>query len=187
VLLFFLTVFFRIGEEPGSFHCFSSFLLCTSLVITRHVAMKFPECFYCYFYHTCILNSLLTGVTFEVLPLSSYALCPTMLPLLETFLELQLLNSFQGRRHIYWTALISCNFHAFKTNFIFGNSQKLFGAKAGGWVVCSISVIEFWARNCLTENALCAGALSWWRIQSLVQSSGLFLRRASRNSFHISP
>jgi hypothetical protein len=30
-------------------------------------------------------NSLLRGVTFQVLPLSSYALSPTMLPLLETF------------------------------------------------------------------------------------------------------
>jgi len=32
--------------------------------------------------------SLLRGVTFEVLPLSSYGLTPTMLPLLETFLGL---------------------------------------------------------------------------------------------------
>jgi len=30
-------------------------------------------------------HSLLTLVTFEVLPLSSYALSPTMLPLMETF------------------------------------------------------------------------------------------------------
>jgi hypothetical protein len=32
--------------------------------------------------------SLLKGITFEVLLLSSYALSPTILPLLETFLEL---------------------------------------------------------------------------------------------------
>jgi hypothetical protein len=44
--------------------------------------------------------SLLRGVTFEVLPLSSCALSPTMLPLLETFLELLLWSSFQCRRHI---------------------------------------------------------------------------------------
>jgi len=38
--------------------------------------------------------SLLRGVTFKVLPLSSYALSPMMLQLLETFLELMLCNSF---------------------------------------------------------------------------------------------
>jgi len=43
---------------------------------------------------------LLTGVAFEVLPLSSYALIPTMLLLLETFLELLLWNSFQCHCHI---------------------------------------------------------------------------------------
>jgi len=32
--------------------------------------------------------SLLKEVTLEVLPLNSYALCPTMLPLLEIFLKL---------------------------------------------------------------------------------------------------
>jgi hypothetical protein len=45
--------------------------------------------------------SLLKWVTFEVLPLSSYALRPKMLPLLEKFLELLLWNSFQCRRHIF--------------------------------------------------------------------------------------
>jgi hypothetical protein len=44
--------------------------------------------------------SLLTGVTFEVLPLSSYALSPMMLPLLETLLKNPLWNSFQHHRHI---------------------------------------------------------------------------------------
>jgi len=39
----------------------------------------------------------LRGVTFEVLPLSNYVLSPTMLPLLETFLELLLWNIFQCR------------------------------------------------------------------------------------------
>jgi hypothetical protein len=39
--------------------------------------------------------SLLRGFTVEVLPLSSYALSSTMLPLLETFLELVLCNSFR--------------------------------------------------------------------------------------------
>jgi hypothetical protein len=40
--------------------------------------------------------SLLRGVTFEVLPLSSCALSPTMLPLLEAFLELHLASYPMG-------------------------------------------------------------------------------------------
>jgi hypothetical protein len=44
--------------------------------------MKFLGCFYSKQIYIC---SPLTGVTFEVLPFSSYALGPTMLPLLETF------------------------------------------------------------------------------------------------------
>jgi len=39
--------------------------------------------------------SVRRGVTFKVLPLSSCALCPIMLPLLVAFLELLLWNSFQ--------------------------------------------------------------------------------------------
>jgi hypothetical protein len=56
------------------------------------------ECLYRY--------SPLRGITFEIPPLSSYALSPTMLPKLETFLELLLWNSFQGR-HIFWMSSIS--------------------------------------------------------------------------------
>jgi len=39
--------------------------------------------------------NLLWGLTFEALPLSSYALSPKMLPQLETFLEHLLWNSFR--------------------------------------------------------------------------------------------
>jgi len=45
--------------------------------------------------------SLLRAVTFKVLPLSSYALSSTMLPLLETFLELLLWNDFQCYCHSF--------------------------------------------------------------------------------------
>jgi len=44
--------------------------------------------------------SLLRVVTFHVLPFSSCALSPRMLPLLETFLELLLWNSFQCHHYI---------------------------------------------------------------------------------------
>jgi len=80
--------------------------------------MKLPERLYCK--HTCIITPYRTvssrlntgsggsktawgeryeGVTFEVPPFSSCELSPTMLLLLETFLELILCNSFQCRRH----------------------------------------------------------------------------------------
>jgi hypothetical protein len=59
-------------------------------------------------------SSLLRGITFAVLPMSSYALSPTMLPLLETFCELLSWNSFQCCRHIFpliesalWTGAVS--------------------------------------------------------------------------------
>jgi len=49
--------------------------------------MKFPELFYCKL-HTCVIDSLLRGFTLGVLPLSSSAYSPMMLPLFETILEL---------------------------------------------------------------------------------------------------
>jgi hypothetical protein len=49
--------------------------------------------------------SLLRGVTFEVLPLSSYTLSPTMLPLLERFVEILLYNCFQCHYHIFFGCL----------------------------------------------------------------------------------
>jgi hypothetical protein len=47
---------------------------------------------------------------------------------------------------------VSWNLHPFKADFIFGNSQKSFRAKSGEEGGCSILVIDFWARNCLTES-----------------------------------
>jgi hypothetical protein len=74
---------------------------------------------------------------------------------------------------------ISWNICLFKADFIFGNRKKSFGAISGEHYGHSISVIHFWARNCLKESALWDGALSWWRVQLLGQSSGLFQSRAS--------
>jgi hypothetical protein len=99
-------------------------------------------------------NGLLRGVTFEVLPLSSYALSPVMLSLLETFLELLLWNSLRYHCHFYWMSSISRNLQSFKGGFISGNSQKSFTAKSGEQGECSTSAINFWARNCLTDSTL---------------------------------
>jgi len=109
-------------------------------------------------------HSVLRGVTFEVLPLSSCALSPTMLPLLETFPELLLWNSVQCRRHYL---------PLFKVYCIFGKSRKAFRTTSGEKVGYSVSVMDL-----LIENTLWAGALSWWRIQSLGKISGLFLRQS---------
>jgi hypothetical protein len=119
--------------------------------------------------------SLLRGVTFKILPLDSYTLSPTMLPLLETFLQLLLWNRFQCRRQIFsWMSSVSWNLRPFKVDFIFENSLKSFGVKTVEHGRCSISVIGFRAINCSTESASWAVALSWCRIQSLGQRSGLF-------------
>jgi hypothetical protein len=99
---------------------------------------------------------LMREVTFKELPLSSYALSPTMLPLLETFLGLLLWNNFQCRRHIFWLSSVSSDLRPFKADFIFGDSQKSFRVKYGERGRCSISVIDFCARNCFTESKLFA-------------------------------
>jgi hypothetical protein len=101
--------------------------------------------------------SLLRGVTFKILPLSSRALSLTMLSLLETFLEFLLCNNFRCHHlffffFFFWFYSAPRNICPFKGEFFFWNRQKSFGAKSGEWGGgCSISVIDFWARNCLTE------------------------------------
>jgi hypothetical protein len=76
-------------------------------------------------------HSLLRGVTSEVLPMSSYALSPTMLPLLETFLELCDATDFSAVVTFFWMSSVSWNLRPFKADFVLGNSQKSYGAKTG--------------------------------------------------------
>jgi hypothetical protein len=61
------------------------------------VAMKFMIFFQVYPH----AFSLLRVVTFEVLPWSSYAFGPIILPPLETFLQVLLWNTFQCQRHFF--------------------------------------------------------------------------------------
>jgi len=144
------------------------------------VAVKFPEWFYCK--QTCILTAYWQGVTFEVLPLSSYALSPTMLSLLETFLEFLLWNSFQYCHHILGGGGIwaSWNICSFKAEFIFGNSQKSFRTKSGEYGGCTISVIDFGQKllyrerlvswtNIMMANPVADPKLRRFSIQSLMQ------------------
>jgi hypothetical protein len=107
-----------------------------------------------------------------------------MLPQLETIFELLLWNSFQCRRHFFMSSL-SWNLRPFKADFTSGNSHNSLGAKSGVQGACSILVNESCVTNSLIQSALWAGTLSSHEIQSLGQSSGLFLRTAARNRFSI--
>jgi len=72
--------------------------------------------------------SLLRGIAFQVLLLSSCPLSPTVgnifgTPVME---QLSVLSS-----HLLWMSSVSWKFRPFKADFIFWNSQKLFRAKSG--------------------------------------------------------
>jgi hypothetical protein len=63
--------------------------------------------------------SLMRGVTFEVLPLSSYALSPMMLPLLEHFWNSCCGRAFNAAVKFLWMSLISSNLRPFMADYIF--------------------------------------------------------------------
>jgi hypothetical protein len=75
--------------------------------------------------------SLLRGDIFKVLPFRSYTLSPTMLPLLETFLELLLWNSFQCRQ-IFSVFSVSSNLRSLKVEFISQSHSE--HNQGNGWV-----------------------------------------------------
>jgi hypothetical protein len=81
---------------------------------------------------------------------SNHALSSTMLKQLKTFCNAYCEIASSTVVKFFWMSAISWNLRPFKTDFIFANSQKSFGAKSGEWHGCSISVIELWARNYLT-------------------------------------
>jgi hypothetical protein len=70
-------------------------------------------------------------------PLNSYALGPTLLPLLEIFLEILLWNSFQCHCDIFfWMSSMSWKLCPFKANFIFGKQPQVIRSqiRGTGWV-----------------------------------------------------
>jgi len=151
--------------------------------IRTRCGYEFPPFFFCK--STSILTANWEGSP-KYFPLSNYAISPTILPLLEIFLELLLWNSLHCCCHIFFLCPVSWNLPPFKADFIFGNIQKSFGAKSGEEGGFSFSVTDFWTRNCLTESTLWAEGVSLWRVQSMGQSSGLFLLTASHNRFSFS-
>ena len=80
-----------------------------------------------------------------------------------------------------WMSVRSENLCPFREFFYFGKSQKSEGVKSGEWGGLSNFMMEFLARKSRNPNALCTGALSWWRIHLSGKSPGLFLRTDSRN------
>jgi hypothetical protein len=130
--------------------------------------------------YTC---SLLRGVTFKVLPFSSYALSPTMLHCWKYFWNTCCGIAFGAIVTFCWMSSMSQNFHSFKADFIFGNSQKSFTAKRG----TRLGVPFHW---------LISGPETSWQLlvrwsivvvkNVISQSSGHFLYTASCNCFSIS-
>jgi len=121
--------------------------------------MKFPECLYCK--HTYIFTANWEGSPSKY-TLWAAMLLPTMLPLLETFLDLLLWSSFQCSRRIFWYLQYLEIFITLSHTLFSEKSLKLLGSISGEYDGYSFSVINFWARNSLTEMVLWAGALLWW-------------------------
>jgi hypothetical protein len=108
--------------------------------------------------------SLLGGVTFKVLPWAAKHLAQQCCHRWKHFWNFccviaMLLSLFFLLSSIFW------NLCPFKANFISRNSLKSFRAKSGEQDGCSISGINFWAQNCLTECILWNEKLSWSRMQ----------------------
>jgi len=132
--------------------------------------------------------SLLRGVIFEVLILSSYALHLTMLSLLEIFLELLLWNSFQCRRHIISFCCLQCSeiFVRIRQTLFLETARSNLEPNKGNSVRVHFSNRFLGKKQLDKERLVSCSIVTVWRIQLLRQSSGIFLRTASRNSFNIS-
>jgi hypothetical protein len=108
-------------------------------------------------------------------------------PLLEIFLELLLWNSFQCHDHFFF--FFGC---LHWPEIFVPLRQSLFMETAKNhseWNQGNRGVFHFSIRflgQKLLDSTLWAGALSWWRIQSLGQSWGHFLHKASHNHISIS-
>jgi hypothetical protein len=150
-----------------------SFSFKTAIVPSiRGVTMKFPEWFY--FKHTCVLTAYWEGSP------SKYSPSVAM-------------HSAQRCCHCwkhFWNSSCGMTFSAVLTFLYIFNilkSSSLYGRfyfwkqprvirsqiRGIGWVFHFSN--PFLGQK-LTESVLWAGALSWWRIQSLDQSWGIFLR-----------
>jgi len=117
---------------------------------------------------------VLTLTVFNIVPFRSYTLRPTFSELLfrgvsnSVFVEFRLMSSVASNR---------CPFRTFLS---LGNRKKSHGARSGEYGGCCNWAVPCLAKNCCTRCEVCAGALSWCRIQS---PSRHFFRSFSANWF----
>jgi len=76
----------------------------------------------------------------------------------------------------FWMSSVSWNHPLSKAGFISWNSQKWIGTKSEEYHGCSISVIDFWARNCLTvpcelEHCCSGESNHWTKVQAFFTHS----------------
>ena len=80
-----------------------------------------------------------------------------------------------------FTASTDSNLVPLSADLVFGKRKMLHGARSGKYGGCSITGMLFFAKYLFTDSALCAGALSWWRIhEAFFHMSGLLCRTHSR-------
>jgi hypothetical protein len=130
--------------------------------------------------------TLLRGVTFRVLPLSSYALSPTMLPLVETFLELLLWKSFQCHCHISLDVFNILKSSSLQGGPYFWKQLEVIWRRIRGvgWVLQFSN--QLLGQQLLGRECFVSWNIVMMEIQSIGQSSGLFLHTASCNHSNIS-
>jgi hypothetical protein len=132
-------------------------------------------------------DSLLRGVTFEVLPLSSCAFSPTMLPLFETFWNPCCGTAFSAVITLFFGCLQNNEISIPLRQTSWKQPEVIQSQIRGiGWVFHFSN--RFLCQKLLDREccALWAEALLWWRVQSFGWSSGLFVHTASHNHFNIS-
>ena len=80
-----------------------------------------------------------------------------------------------------FTASTDSNLVPLSADLIFRKRKKSHGAGSGEYGGCSVTGMLFFAKYLFTDSALCAGALSWWRIhEAFFNMSGLLRHTRSR-------
>ena len=135
--------------------------------------------------HTSLLNT--TVVAFKILPLGSYEPIPASSPPFKTILKLVLWNDLQSCHCITPDAITVIKIPFFQY-FLYLREQKKshwgrdpVNKQGVPRVICLV------AKDSLTDSAVSAGALSWWKIHELLaKSSRCFRLTFSRSLFSTS-
>ena len=138
-----------------------------------------------------ITKWMLEHLLFKKLHNRNFTLCvlpspiPTLLhgnlPLLKAMLQGIFWQPIHELRHFCLTASTGSNLVPFNTDLICGNKQMLYVSRSGEYGRCSNMVTLCFVKNVLTDRALCAGVLSWWRThEAFFHISALLLLTRSR-------